>query len=352
MSPDFGFLYALTNPSMPGHIKIGMTTRRPEDRMAELSSATGVPTRFELAYSRAFENARLAETLVHDRLEERGLRVSQAREFFQVSIDTAIATIDEVAALLAQESVRELDRERFAHQADMLLAEDRPSTAQQEKALSYLEYAGELGSPVHRFRAAVLAHSLAERCKADSARGQAYWERAMALYVLAGEEGVVRAHAQRATLLLAAGDETRAQVALTTYLTAMPSGEMPEAELNYFLHSLHDAWMPHRRLPSLLNHLNPWRAQLTQAARKTFSEEKDFLLWLQSNTHTAQERLLERIKLPALAVFALFIMYLANPDAFFLLLIAAAAGGLFVWRARRRRRAAKARGRKRFGKKG
>jgi len=352
MSPDFGFLYALTNPAMPGHIKIGMTTRRPEDRMAELSSATGVPARFELAYSRAFENAKLAESIVHGRLEERGLRASQAREFFQITVDAAIAAIDEVAALLAQESARELDQERFAHQADLLLAEDRPSAAQLDKALSYLEYAGELGSPVHRYRAAALAQSLAERRSSDSARGQAYWERAMTLYLQASQEGVVRAHAQRATLFLAAGDEIRAQLALTMYLTAMPAGEMPEPELDYFLQSLHDAWMPCRRLPSLLNHLHPWRAQLTRAARQHFSDEKVFLVWLQSNTHTVQERLIERSKLPALAIFALFIMYLANPAAFFLLVVVSAVVGLFVWRSRRRRRAEQAGNRKKWGKKG
>lgn len=351
MSPEFGFLYALTNPAMPGHIKIGMTTRRPEDRVAELSSATGVPARFELAYSRAFENARLAETMVHDRLEQRGLRVTQAREFFQITVDEAVAAIDEVAAHLAQESARELDRERFAHQADLLLAEDRPSTAQLEKALSYLEYAGELGSPVHRYRAAALAQSLAERCNADSTRGQAYWERAMRLYEQAGEEGVVRAHAQRAAVLLAGGDEMRAQLALTIYLTAMPAGEMPEAELNYFLHSLREAWMPSRRVPSLLNHLHPWRAQLTRAARQQYPDEKAFLMWLQCNTHTGKERLVERIKLPALGFFALFIMYLANPGAFFLLTVACAVVGSLVWRSRRRR-AARAGGRKKFRKKG
>jgi len=352
MPPDFGFLYALTNPAMPGHIKIGMTTRRPEDRMAELSSATGVPTRFELAYSRAFENAKLAETLIHQRLDERGLRVSQAREFFQLTVDMAIAAIDEVAAHLAQESAREMDRERFAHQADLLLEQERPTAAQLEQALSYLEYAGELGSAVHRYRAGALSQDLAERRATDSARGQAYWDRAMVLYEKAGEEGVVRAHAQRAAMFLKGGDETRAQVALTTYLSAMPNGEMPEAELNYFLSSLHDTWMPNRRTPSLLVHLHPWKSQLNQTAHQQFPDNEAFLTWLKSNTHTRQELFIERVKLPLLGFLALFTMYLANPAAFFMFMLASGVLGYLVMRSRRRKAEQVKKSRKKWFKRG
>ncbi len=37
-----GHIYILMNPTMPGYLKIGMTTRSPEERARELSNSTGV----------------------------------------------------------------------------------------------------------------------------------------------------------------------------------------------------------------------------------------------------------------------------------------------------------------------
>lgn len=43
-----GFIYILRCPAMPGLLKIGMTTRKPEDLVRELSSSTAAPAPFEL----------------------------------------------------------------------------------------------------------------------------------------------------------------------------------------------------------------------------------------------------------------------------------------------------------------
>ena len=43
-----GYLYILSNPSMPGLLKIGLTTRPVLDRVEELNAATGVPTAFKI----------------------------------------------------------------------------------------------------------------------------------------------------------------------------------------------------------------------------------------------------------------------------------------------------------------
>ena len=42
MAGEFGYVYILTNPSMPGLVKVGKTTNTPNQRMSELHS-TGVP---------------------------------------------------------------------------------------------------------------------------------------------------------------------------------------------------------------------------------------------------------------------------------------------------------------------
>lgn len=43
-------VYVLTNPSYRDMVKIGQTDRTPYDRARELSTGTGVPTSFTVAY--------------------------------------------------------------------------------------------------------------------------------------------------------------------------------------------------------------------------------------------------------------------------------------------------------------
>ena len=43
-----GYIYILSNPRMKGLLKIGLSTRAVKERIAELSSATGVPAPFEV----------------------------------------------------------------------------------------------------------------------------------------------------------------------------------------------------------------------------------------------------------------------------------------------------------------
>lgn len=87
-----GFIYILTNPSMPGLIKIGMTTRNPHSRARELSNATGVPTRFTVSYQRQTDNCQLLEQRIHQRLVR--YRVALGKEFFQIPIGDAIQIIN------------------------------------------------------------------------------------------------------------------------------------------------------------------------------------------------------------------------------------------------------------------
>ena len=96
-----GYIYILVNPSMGNLVKIGKTARSPRDRIAELSSATGVPTPFSLAFDAYVEDCSRAETYVHARLEKDGYRVAANREFFNVDLSTAINVVLEAQKIVS-----------------------------------------------------------------------------------------------------------------------------------------------------------------------------------------------------------------------------------------------------------
>lgn len=90
---NHGYVYILSNPSMPGLLKIGMTRFDPTRRVQELSSATGVPTQFQLIYYREFHNCVAAELEIHSVLAAKGMRYNDQREFFSVDSVEAINTL-------------------------------------------------------------------------------------------------------------------------------------------------------------------------------------------------------------------------------------------------------------------
>lgn len=91
-----GYIYLLINASMNGIVKIGRTTRNPQDRVDELSSATGVPTPFILIYKEKFNDCIKAERIIHEILEKDKYRISKSREFFNIPPYEAIPIIQNV----------------------------------------------------------------------------------------------------------------------------------------------------------------------------------------------------------------------------------------------------------------
>ncbi|MBH0228839.1 GIY-YIG nuclease family protein [Halobacillus yeomjeoni] len=89
-----GYIYVLMNPSMEGVVKIGKTTREPEERMKELQS-TGVPTPFSLVYKEWFADCNYAENALHEILSES--RLSNNREFFDLPVHEVIPIIQNLA---------------------------------------------------------------------------------------------------------------------------------------------------------------------------------------------------------------------------------------------------------------
>lgn len=78
-----GYIYCLSNPSIPELLKIGMTTRTPEERAKELYT-TGVAAPFKIELTRKVNNPAEKEALIHKLLEDFRM---PSREFFKVSVD-------------------------------------------------------------------------------------------------------------------------------------------------------------------------------------------------------------------------------------------------------------------------
>ncbi len=94
-SNSSGFIYILCNPSYPGCVKIGKTTRLPSYRAAQLSQSTSVPTPFTVQWSRFVDNdLSEIETTIHEELDE--YRVNKKREFFDLSVAEAIKMVDDI----------------------------------------------------------------------------------------------------------------------------------------------------------------------------------------------------------------------------------------------------------------
>lgn len=85
-----GYIYCFSNLSMPGLLKIGATTRTPEDRAKELFT-TGVAVPFQIEFSRKVSSVFDKEKQIHKILETYRI---PSREFFAISVDNAMKVID------------------------------------------------------------------------------------------------------------------------------------------------------------------------------------------------------------------------------------------------------------------
>lgn len=80
-------VYILTNPSMPGLIKIGCTEKTTHERAEELYT-TGVPEPFLIAYSIPSQYPKTLEGILHKKFKQ--YRINKDREFFRYSADKVI----------------------------------------------------------------------------------------------------------------------------------------------------------------------------------------------------------------------------------------------------------------------
>ena len=121
-----GIIYILTNPAMPGIVKIGKTAREIETRLSELYS-TGVPVPFECVFAGKVSDIDKVEKAFH--LAFAPYRINPKREFFHIEAEQAIAmlelmTTEDVTPALQKEA-DEVDIE--SKEASRKLKARRPS---------------------------------------------------------------------------------------------------------------------------------------------------------------------------------------------------------------------------------
>ncbi len=91
---EYGIVYLLSNPYMPGLVKIGMTKQEDlEKRMKELYT-TGVPVAFKCEFACKVNNKDCAkiEKALHTAFEPQ--RVNKNREFFKINVEQARAILE------------------------------------------------------------------------------------------------------------------------------------------------------------------------------------------------------------------------------------------------------------------
>ena len=94
---DFdSWVYIMSNPSSPGYYKIGYTKKSPEERAKQISKATGVIVPMVVEWAFHCYNGFALEQEVHNKLD--AYRVSNQREFFQISLDEARQTVEEIGS--------------------------------------------------------------------------------------------------------------------------------------------------------------------------------------------------------------------------------------------------------------
>lgn len=136
-----GIVYLLTNPAMPGLVKIGKTTRDdPQLRMGDLYT-TGVPLPFDCELAMEVDDETAVETAFHQAFEPD--RINPRREFFKIDVSQA-------EALLRLLGKRDVTPE--VAQADDVADEDKTASETYKKrrpVLNFIEMGIEPGSVLH-----------------------------------------------------------------------------------------------------------------------------------------------------------------------------------------------------------
>ncbi|HIJ88819.1 MAG TPA: GIY-YIG nuclease family protein [Desulfuromonadales bacterium] len=84
------------NPAFPGFLKVGKTTKQPETRARELSSGSGVPASYAVAWDELVTDCDHVEKMIHRHLAH--TRSRKDRDFFAVPLKTAVSIVLKIVA--------------------------------------------------------------------------------------------------------------------------------------------------------------------------------------------------------------------------------------------------------------
>ncbi len=182
-----GYVYALINSSLSGMVKVGKTSRDPNERAQELSSATGVPTPFSVAYQIYVSDCSGAEAYIHTYLEELGYRVNENREFFNAPLHVVIEAMlkaEKHFRINSKEVVNDYDNfndkdlaQQLYEQGEIYYEGKGENLQSYEKALTYFKKAAKLGSADALWRLGSMYFS-GIGCKQDISIALEYYEKA------------------------------------------------------------------------------------------------------------------------------------------------------------------------------
>lgn len=111
-----GYVYVLSNPSMPGIVKIGRSINGGKSRARDLYQ-TGVPTPFLLEFELLSQDCVYVECAAHDLLSAN--RVSCGREFFRAELGEAMQAVMSAECDLMDKAIIDVE----CHEAVTNLAE-------------------------------------------------------------------------------------------------------------------------------------------------------------------------------------------------------------------------------------
>ena len=142
---DYGIVYLLTNPVMPGLVKIGMTAQDDIDKRMKELYTTGVPVPFECKFACKVKKGDCLkiEKALHKAFDPQ--RVNQNREFFRINVEQAQAILE----LFHHEDVTEDVSEEI--QNDLTDADKAASSKAQAKRppLNFYEMGLQKGDILH-----------------------------------------------------------------------------------------------------------------------------------------------------------------------------------------------------------
>ncbi len=111
-----GYVYCFSNECMPGILKVGMTERKPEDRLRDANRANTwtPPTPYKVEMAKQVYYPKQKEMAIHKLLDIYGKRINPKREFFRSNVDEIRSIFDIIDGeyYYAKEVDKELDIEK------------------------------------------------------------------------------------------------------------------------------------------------------------------------------------------------------------------------------------------------